>query len=43
MYTDGLAEARHHVDGTFFPLRRMAAPALSSGTSRKGSSASSRR
>jgi sigma-B regulation protein RsbU (phosphoserine phosphatase) len=36
MYTDGLGEARHHEDGTFFPLRRMATPALSSGTLDEG-------
>ena len=36
MYTDGLGEARHHGDGTFFPLRRMATPALSSGTLDEG-------
>ncbi len=36
MYTDGLGEARHHSDGTFFPLRRMATPALSSGTLDEG-------
>jgi sigma-B regulation protein RsbU (phosphoserine phosphatase) len=36
LYTDGLAEARHHSDGTFFPIRRMAAPALSSGTVEEG-------
>jgi serine phosphatase RsbU (regulator of sigma subunit) len=36
MYTDGLAEARHRVDGTFFPLRQYAAPALSSGSLEEG-------
>jgi phosphoserine phosphatase RsbU/P len=36
MYTDGLGEARHHTNGTFFPLRRMATPALSSGSLDEG-------
>jgi serine phosphatase RsbU (regulator of sigma subunit) len=36
LYTDGLAEARHRVDGTFFPLRQYAVPALSSGTLEEG-------
>jgi serine phosphatase RsbU (regulator of sigma subunit) len=36
MYTDGLAEARHRIDRTFFPLRQYAAPALSSGSLEEG-------
>lgn len=36
MYTDGLGEARHREDGSFFPLRQFAAPALSSGTLDEG-------
>jgi phosphoserine phosphatase RsbU/P len=36
MYTDGLGEARHHTDGSFFPLRRLATPALSSGSLDEG-------
>jgi phosphoserine phosphatase RsbU/P len=36
MYTDGLGEARHRVDGTFFPLREFATPALSSGSLDEG-------
>lgn len=36
MYTDGLAEARHRSDGTFFPLRQFATPAMSSGSLDEG-------
>ncbi len=36
LYTDGLGEARHRVDGTFFPLREFATPALSAGTLEEG-------
>ncbi|BEP13211.1 PP2C family protein-serine/threonine phosphatase [Acidothermaceae bacterium B102] len=36
LYTDGLGEARHRTDGSFFPLRRMATPALSSGSLDEG-------
>jgi sigma-B regulation protein RsbU (phosphoserine phosphatase) len=36
MYTDGLTEARHRDDGSFFPVRQFAAPALSSGSLDEG-------
>jgi len=36
LYTDGLGEARYPTDGSFFPLRRTATPALSSGSLDEG-------
>ncbi|MDX6256576.1 MAG: hypothetical protein QOJ11_2910 [Frankiales bacterium] len=36
MYTDGLGEARHRQDRSFFPLQQFATPALSSGTLDEG-------
>jgi serine phosphatase RsbU (regulator of sigma subunit) len=36
LYTDGLGEARHRSDRTFFPLRQYAAPALASGSLEEG-------
>jgi serine phosphatase RsbU (regulator of sigma subunit) len=36
LYTDGLGEARHRTDGTFFPVSEFAGPALSSGTLEEG-------